>query len=121
MSQTVINVPRDTWSLVNLAKIRLAAKAALHYEVVSRPYKDIETKPGSKKGALGNIDELLEECAKTILADHERVAGVELARSLLYSQIEISGSTMLQDQGDTQEAGMDNVLTPENSGEEVKV
>ena len=121
VSQTVVNVPRDTWSLVNLAKVRLAAKAALHYEVVSRPYKDIETKPGTKKGALGNIDELLEECAKTILADHERAAGVELARSLLYGQIEMSGSAILQDHGDTQEAGIDNVLTPENSGEEVKV
>ena len=121
VSQTVVNVPRDTWSLVNLVKIRLAAKAALHYEVVSRPHRDVEGKPGSNKGALGNIDELLEECAKTILAEHERAAGVTLARSLLSNQIEMSGSAVLQDQEGTREVGNDSAPTSETPVAEVKV
>lgn len=120
VSQTVVNVPRDTWSLVNLSKIRLAAKASLHYEVVSKPYKDLETKPGARKGPLGNIDELLEECANIILSDHERAAGVELARSLLHSQIEISGSSILQDHKDTPENEVSDATSVGNHDEETK-
>ena len=93
----------------------------MHYEVVSRPHRDVEGKPGSNKGALGNIDELLEECAKTILAEHERAAGVALARSLLSNQIEMSGSAVLQDQEGTREVGNDSAPTSETPVAEVKV
>lgn len=105
VSQTVINVPRDTWSLVNLSKVRLAAKASLHYEVVSRPQKDTGSKPAIKKGALGNIDELLEECAKTILADHEREPGVRLARTLLQDQMEAMNASLPKNEEDSLETG----------------
>lgn len=105
VSQTVINVPRDTWSLVNLSKVRLAAKASLHYEVVSRPQKDTGSKPAIKKGALGNIDELLEECAKTILADHEREPGVRLARTLLQDQMEAMNASLPKNEEDSRETG----------------
>ncbi len=96
VSQVVVNVPRDTWSLVNLTKIRACASTALHYEVVSKPHKSSTEKASSTKNSLGDIDKLLEECALEILSEHERAAGVDLARFLLNAQIETAGLSLFE-------------------------
>ena len=82
--------------LVNLTKIRACASTALHYEVVSKPHKSSTEKASSTKNSLGDIDKLLEECALEILSEHERAAGVDLARFLLNAQIETAGLSLFE-------------------------
>ena len=92
VGQIVEDVPRDVWSLVDVAKVRAAAGDALHYEVSlrSRPTRlvdDVSTSASPARG-LGDVEAVLVERAAALLADHERDGALALARELLARELE---------------------------------
>lgn len=89
IGQVVDGVTRETWSLVDLAKVRAAASDALHYEVSVRHRRvDKESLEDSESTGLGEIDLVLAQRATDILDDHERESGLTMARALVHREIE---------------------------------
>jgi DNA repair protein SbcD/Mre11 len=91
-AQIVENVTRETWSLVNLVKVRSAAGQALHYEVSTRHRRAADTErqqPGAQPGGsgeaigLGAIEAVLDERASALLSDFERDGAVAMAKELV--------------------------------------
>ena len=93
VGQIVENVPRDVWSLVDVTKVRSAAGDALHYEVSlrARPRAATTSEEGIAKPlarGLGDVETVLVERAKELLAEHEREGALALARDLLALELE---------------------------------
>lgn len=98
VGQIVENVPRDVWSLVDVAKVRSTAGDALHYEVSLRTrsretVKDGETSVKPFARGLGDVEAVLVERANELLAEHEREGALVLARELLALELERSAAT----------------------------
>jgi len=96
VGQIVEDVPRDVWSLVDVARVRAAAGDALHYEVSlrSRPrdvVKDGDA-PGPLARGLGDVEAVLVARANELLAEHEREGALVLARELLAAELERTAS-----------------------------
>jgi DNA repair exonuclease SbcCD nuclease subunit len=94
VGQIVEDVPRDVWSLVDVAKVRAAAGDALHYEVSLRTrVKEAATdgSPSTPRG-MGEVDRVLAERAEALLAEHERAGALLLARELLAAELERSSA-----------------------------
>lgn len=96
VGQIVENVPRDVWSLVDVAKVRSAAGDALHYEVSLRARQKTESSgsdgASSAPRGLGEIDRVLVERAEALLTEHERPGALLMARELLAEEIERSSA-----------------------------
>lgn len=97
VGQIVENVPRDVWSLVDVAKVRSSAGDALHYEVSLRSRqreitKDGETPAKPLARGLGDVEAVLVERANELLAEHEREGALVLARELLALELERTAS-----------------------------
>lgn len=93
VAQVVEGVPRDTWGLVDLPKVRAAAASALHYEVAVRYQTSVKQdgESGDRQGTgLGDVDRMLEARAAEILEEHEREGGLNMARNLVAVEIERS-------------------------------
>jgi len=94
VGQILENVPRDVWSLVDLAKVRAAAGDALHYEVSLRsmPRRPAEGGTDGPRAARGlaDVDALLAERAAELLPEHERDGALAMARELLTAELERS-------------------------------
>lgn len=85
-SQIVENVTRETWSLVNMVKVRAAAGQALHYEVSTRHRQAAETDQrgdAAENTGLGDIEALLETRAAEMLDEFERDGAIALAKELV--------------------------------------
>lgn len=97
VGQIVEDVPRDVWSLVDIPKVRAAAGDALHYEVSLRARaRQVVSENGEVvkpvARGLGDVEAVLVERAKELLADHERDGALALARELLAIELERSSS-----------------------------
>ena len=87
IGQVVDGVTRETWSLVDLPRVRAAASDALHYEVsVKHRHAAAQERDHDSEG-LGEIDLVLEQRAQEILDEHERSGGLTLARHLVHKEL----------------------------------
>lgn len=87
VDQRVINVPRDTWALVDVAAARRIAAYAVWYQVTPvflRGTADGEETTAEKLERLGDLGVVLHDTAEKTIADQTiRDSVLELARSLL--------------------------------------
>lgn len=117
IGQVVDGATRETWSLVDLAKVRAAAGAALHYEVSVRHRKVEREDQDAKEEGLGEIDLILAQRAQDILDEHERDGGLAMARHLLHRELErIAGGDGGKVAAQAADGGPD---TPESAPEPV--
>lgn len=65
VGQVVINVPRDLWSLVDVAAVRETASKAMHFEVTARYVGAVENKDDSAVGVT-DFDQLESALAKKL-------------------------------------------------------
>lgn len=89
VDQTVINVHKDTWSLVDVAAVRRAGRAALWFQLTPR-FKSGDSLGGERldetSERLGDVGATLEAVAKELFEDdEERSAVVRVARGHLGS------------------------------------
>src|SRR5690606_28090098 len=101
VGQIVTGVPRDIWSLVDVAAVREAAGTALHYDVTVTPMArvgDDERSASERIPGLADIAAVLAERAEAVLSDSERPAALAMSRELL-------GKTMTVTSGDDDDTG----------------
>ena len=84
IGQIVNNVTSDTWSLVDIAKIRRHASQAMHYELTVR-YKNMKL---NSTGSILNdtslhIDDLLKISAERLLTEENREVAISLSQKTL--------------------------------------
>ena len=82
VGQIVDNVPRDLWSLVDIAKVRAAAEAALHYEVTTRYVGAVEVAAVNTEQGLGELETVISSKLKTIPETYREPVG-EKVRNLV--------------------------------------
>lgn len=70
VSQTIVNVDKDIWPLVDTQTIRKAASAAMHYEIVPQfEVSEAISQTTAKSGALLDINTLLSKVIEDIVDD----------------------------------------------------
>lgn len=111
VGQLVEGCTRETWSLVDLPKVRAAAGDALHYELVPRHRVAATSDKDAQATGLGEIDVILRERAAEILDAHERDGGLKLAEELVAREI---ARSLKGDAGDAAAAAASttDLLTP---------
>lgn len=91
VDQTVTNVHRDTWSLVDVAAVKAAASSALWFQLTPRFSSGMSdgSETGAEKGArLGDIGAVLVETSQELFPDEaERASVMEMSRVLLGSAL----------------------------------
>ena len=86
VGQIVTGVPRDIWSLVDVAAVRDSALSALHYDVTVTPMPraaDDERPATERIPGLADIAAVLVERAEVVLSDGERPSALAMSRELL--------------------------------------
>lgn len=86
LGQIVENVSRETWSLVDLQRVRAAASTALHYDVTVKHARTAQERGDEHRG-LNEVDAVLNERADALLGENERESALQLARSLLSKEM----------------------------------
>jgi hypothetical protein len=98
IGQIVRNTPREVWSLVDVAALRLAASGALHYEVGVEPVRRSEAsdedtpRPVRAVSGLSEIRTVLASVAAQELTGHPEElcrAVVSLADELLEAEMSV--------------------------------
>jgi hypothetical protein len=83
VGQVVTGVSRDLWSLVDVARVKAAAGASLHYEITVKYPSAGDAGMSAERGSVEAFADLIAQAVAAKVPEDYRAAVVERARSLV--------------------------------------